>query len=59
MRGPLTVRVLIGGGLLGAFAPPATAFDYWKPATASCATAGSRSRRRPPELSPHLYSSPG
>jgi hypothetical protein len=30
MRGILIVGAMIGGGLLGAFAPPATSFDIWK-----------------------------
>ncbi len=30
MRGYLIVGALVGGGLLGAFAPPATSFDYWR-----------------------------
>jgi len=30
MRGFLIVGALIGGGLLGAFAPAATSFDLWK-----------------------------
>lgn len=30
MRGCLMVGALVGGGLLGGVAPPATSFDYWK-----------------------------